>query len=101
VGDSDEDNLLRNCYLNSLTLAARKGIKSIAFPSISTEAYRFPLERAAKIALSTVAEYLNNAKDPERVIFICFSKNDLEVYKHEFATANLNSRIPKARTKSR
>jgi len=58
-GKAGEDELLRNCYRNSLTLADQYRVKSIAFPSISTGAYGFPVTRAARIATSTVREYLN------------------------------------------
>jgi len=85
-GNQDEDGLLRSCYLKSLDLARKNGAKTIAFPSISTGAYRFPVERAAKIAVMTVVERLEKAVELERVIFVCFSKNDFEVYKRELAT---------------
>lgn len=85
-GNRDEEDLLRNCYLKSLDLARKNGAKTIAFPSISTGAYRFPVERAAKIAVMTVVECLEKAVELERVIFACFSKNDFEVYKRELAT---------------
>ncbi|MEE8548240.1 MAG: O-acetyl-ADP-ribose deacetylase, partial [Alphaproteobacteria bacterium] len=57
-GKADEDQLLAGCYRNSLELARQHQIRSIAFPSISTGAYRFPFERAAKIAIETVAAFL-------------------------------------------
>ena len=57
-GNNDEDNKLSNCYRNSLVLASVHNLKSIAFPSISTGAYRFPLERAARIAIGAVKEFL-------------------------------------------
>ena len=85
-GNQDEDGLLRSCYLKSLDLARKNGAKTIAFPSISTGAYRFPVERAAKIAVMTVVERLEKAVELERVTFVCFSKNDFEVYKRELAT---------------
>jgi O-acetyl-ADP-ribose deacetylase (regulator of RNase III) len=86
-GDDGEDALLRNCYLNSLRLAEQNGVRAIAFPSISTGAYRFPIERAAKIAITTITKYLEKTKNLEHVIFVCFSKNDLEIYKQELANA--------------
>ena len=84
-GNKGEDDLLRGCYLKSLELARKNGARTIAFPSISTGAYRFPVERAAKIAVKTVAGYLEKAVELERVIFVCFSKDDREVYKRELA----------------
>ena len=80
-GAKKEDDLLAACYRNTLQLAKQKGIKSIAFPSISTGAYRFPAERAAKIAVSTVRQFLDQAGEIEKVVFVCFSKQDFELYK--------------------
>lgn len=80
-GNNNEDELLRNAYLNSLSLAREKGIRSISFPSISTGAYRFPIERAAKIALSTVKEFIENDDSFEEIQFVLFSQSDLETYK--------------------
>lgn len=79
-GNNNEDKLLANAYFNSLSLAKEKGIKSISFPSISTGAYGFPIERAAKIALSTVKEFINNNDVFELVQFVLFSESDLEQY---------------------
>jgi O-acetyl-ADP-ribose deacetylase (regulator of RNase III) len=78
-GGKNESVLLRNAYRNSLSLAAGEGIKSIAFPSISTGAYRFPIERAADIALSTVIEFQQNSP-LEEVRFVLFSHDDFEIY---------------------
>jgi len=79
-GTKLEDDLLRNCYRNSLKLAEENQIHSIAFPSISTGAYRFPLERASKIAVQTARDCLNQTPCVQKVIFVCFSKGDYEVY---------------------
>jgi len=79
-GKAGEEELLRGCYLNSLTLAERTGIKSIAFPSISTGAYGFPIEHAARIAIATVREYLASPRTIESVVFVCFSEEDFQVY---------------------
>jgi O-acetyl-ADP-ribose deacetylase (regulator of RNase III) len=80
-GKAREDELLRNCYRNSLTLAEQHDVKSIAFPSISTGAYGFPIRRAAQIATSTVREYLNGPTKIEEAIFVCFSRSDYNIYK--------------------
>jgi O-acetyl-ADP-ribose deacetylase (regulator of RNase III) len=82
-GHQQEDELLRNCYVNSMKLAAENHVKTIAFPSISTGAYGFPIERAARIAVTTVAEYLDSLRVIEKAIFVCFSKNDYNVYQLE------------------
>lgn len=80
-GGHAEDMLLKNAYLNSLKLAASRRIKTVAFPSISTGAYGFPIERAARIAIKIVADYLNtNNHIIEKVVFVLFSKRDFEVY---------------------
>jgi O-acetyl-ADP-ribose deacetylase (regulator of RNase III) len=80
-GKAREDELLRSCYRNSLTLADQHSARSIAFPSISTGAYGFPIRRAAQIATSTVRDYLNGPTKIEEVIFVCFSRSDYDVYK--------------------
>jgi len=80
-GNAGEDVLLTNCYCNSLMLAEQYGVKSIAFPSISTGAYRFPISRAARIAISTVRQYLTGPPKIENVIFVCFLKADYELYR--------------------
>ena len=67
-----EDELLAGCYRRALELAAEKGCRSIAFPAISTGVYRFPVERAAGIAVETCAAALENYPTIERVIFACF-----------------------------
>jgi len=86
-GNSNEDDLLANCYRNSLELAEQHGIKTIAFPSISTGVYRFPLERAAKIAVSEVIRFLEVHETIEKVIFVCFGKQAYRVYQEIIKTA--------------
>jgi len=81
-GDSDEEKLLGSCYSNSLELAKTYNLKRVAFPSISTGAYRFPVARAASIALETVKSYINKNPDSfDKVIFILFSDEDFQTYK--------------------
>jgi O-acetyl-ADP-ribose deacetylase (regulator of RNase III) len=79
-GDRDEDRLLADCYRNSLALAVEHGLETVAFPSISTGAYGFPIHRAAPIALRTVKEVLEANPSLKKVYFVCFSEGDLEVY---------------------
>ncbi len=81
-GSRGEDRLLQSCYEKSLGLAASQAIRTLAFPSISTGAYRFPVSRAAGIAVSSVRDYLERAPVIEKVVFVCFSKNDYDIY-HE------------------
>jgi len=76
-----EAELLANCYKNSLRLAAENNIQTIAFPSISTGAYGYPIEEASKIAVTTVKEVLDDEKAHiEKVYFVAFSDADLKVY---------------------
>lgn len=79
-GGSNEDELLASCYRNSLALAVENGVKSIAFPSISTGVYHFPMERATRISLREIKDFLENDRTVEEVICCTFSPRDLEVY---------------------
>ena len=79
-GQHGEAELLANCYRNSLQLAEENGVKSIAFPSISTGIYGYPLEEAAKVAIETVKSMEPDLKSVEEVIFCCFSRRALDVY---------------------
>jgi O-acetyl-ADP-ribose deacetylase (regulator of RNase III) len=83
-GMRGEDELLARCYRNSLALAQRHGIRTIAFPAISTGVYRFPLERATRIAISEVARFLENPAAVEKVIFVCFGRETLRCYQAVF-----------------
>jgi O-acetyl-ADP-ribose deacetylase (regulator of RNase III) len=84
-GREREDELLRACYNNSLQLAEKSGVRTIAFPSISTGAYGFPIESAAEVAISTVRHHLQESKDLEKVVFVCFSQPDYETYERFLA----------------
>jgi len=75
-----EPELLASCYRESLKLASAKGIKTVAFPSISTGAYGYPLADAARIALKTVKEYLEGHPEIERVRFVLFGKAAYAAY---------------------
>jgi O-acetyl-ADP-ribose deacetylase (regulator of RNase III) len=79
-GQHNEPKLLENAYKNSLKLASSKGLKSIAFPSISTGAYGYPLEEAAEIALNTAITYLKNHTDIELIRFVLFGQKAYAVY---------------------
>lgn len=80
-GGEGEANLLRACYANSLNLAAEHELKSIAFPAISTGAFRFPYEQAAEIAAKTVREFLARPSSIRRVVFCCVGRRFLDVYR--------------------
>lgn len=77
-GGAGEDELLRGAYRESLELAAQHGLKSVAFPAISTGIFGFPAERAAKIAVATTAEFLERHPDLEKVVFCCFGAGCVE-----------------------
>jgi O-acetyl-ADP-ribose deacetylase (regulator of RNase III) len=84
-GHKDEDKLLAGCYRNCLKMAVEHGAKTIAFPSISTGAYRFPLERATEIAMGETREFLEKDKTLEKVVFVCFGERVLKAYQGAFA----------------
>jgi O-acetyl-ADP-ribose deacetylase (regulator of RNase III) len=79
-GGDAEDELLANCYVNSLTLARDYGIKSLAFPSISTGAYGFPVERASRIAVREITNFLKENTLPGKVFAVCFEKRVYDSY---------------------
>ena len=81
-GSRGEDSLLAACYRSSLALAEQNGVKSIAFPSISTGAYRFPLERAATLAVREIGEFLKSSTVLERVVLVCFGQEAARAYEH-------------------
>ena len=79
-GTRKEPESLANCYRNSLALAAEHGVRSIAFPSISTGVYGYPIGKASKIAVTTVSKWLDDPGPIELVRFVCFSGGDFEAY---------------------
>jgi O-acetyl-ADP-ribose deacetylase (regulator of RNase III) len=79
-GTQGEDELLASCYRSVLRLAIAHGLSTLAFPSISTGAYRFPLERACRIALGETLRFLREEDRLAEVTFVCFSPADREVY---------------------
>jgi O-acetyl-ADP-ribose deacetylase (regulator of RNase III)/rubrerythrin len=79
-GDQHEEELLASCYRSCLALARQHNLTSIAFPSISTGVYRFPIERASRIAVNTVRSGLSGAPSLQRIVFVCFSPNDRDEY---------------------
>ena len=79
-GRHGEAELLASCYRKSLMIAAERGLRSIAFPSISTGIYGYPIEEAAKVAVDTVNAVISPMTDPPEVIFCCFSRRDLMIY---------------------
>lgn len=77
-GGKEKEELLRNCYINSLKLAKENGVKRIAFPNISTGIYKFPKNIAARIAVETVKNF--NQDQIEKIIFVCFDQENFELY---------------------
>lgn len=80
-GNNGEDQLLANSYRNSLQLAEDNGCQTVAFPSISTGIYAFPVDRAAKIALHTIKDFLQTAKVVEKVTMVCFDDHTYQAYR--------------------
>jgi len=78
-GGFNEDDLLKNCYTNSLRIALELNVKSIAFPSISTGAYGFPFERATEIAFQTVKNFLSTNNQIESVNFVAFGETTFKI----------------------
>ena len=80
-GKRGEPELLRNCYLNSLKIAKDKGIRKIAFPSISTGVYGYPVDKAAEVAVMAVKDYTGENPDAFDLIeWVCFDENTLRAY---------------------
>jgi O-acetyl-ADP-ribose deacetylase (regulator of RNase III) len=80
-GNKNEDHLLASCYRNAFKAARDLGIKSIAFPSISTGAYGFPLDRATGIAMKETQRFLETDKTLTRIVFVCFGEKAFDKYK--------------------
>ena len=86
-GGRGEPELLAGCYRRSLELAAEHGLRTIAFPSISTGVYRFPKDKACAIALREVLAFLAEHELPQKVTFVCFSRPDHDCYVEAVAQA--------------
>ncbi len=80
-GEHGEPDKLASAYRRSLEVAAENGVKSIAFPAISTGIYGFPADRAAKIAVSTTADFLSGHEAPQQVTFCCFSEPSADLHR--------------------
>ncbi len=79
-GDKGEQELLSQAYINCLALALDSGVKTISFPSISTGAYGYPIEKASRVAVRAVVQFLEKNKGIEEVRFVLHSQNDLKIY---------------------
>jgi O-acetyl-ADP-ribose deacetylase len=83
-GNRNEEALLASCYRNSLRAAVDVGARTVAFPSISTGAYRFPLRRATEIAMTETRRFLEQDDTLREVVFVCFGKEVLSAYQDLF-----------------
>lgn len=79
-GEHGEARLLANCYTNALRLAESLGVKSVAFPNISTGVYGYPKPEAARVAVAAVKGFGNEAKSVEEVVFVCFDEENFSLY---------------------
>ena len=84
-GGKNEEKLLASCYRKSLELTQENDIKTIAFPAISTGAYRFPMDKAAYIATREALSYLENHPELEKIFFVCFDNVMFNVYQEALA----------------
>jgi O-acetyl-ADP-ribose deacetylase (regulator of RNase III) len=84
-GENGEAELLASCYRRCLEIAEPAGVQDIAFPSISTGIYGYPIDLAANIAVKSVRSHMQNGTLPNEVIVCCFSAHDLEIYEHVLA----------------
>ena len=85
--DEPSDRLLADCYRNALAQAEKKGMGSVAFPSISTGAFGFPMEKAAEVAMQTVFEELPRLSSVRHIRFVLFSGSDRDVYEQALEKA--------------
>lgn len=88
-GEQNEPELLANCYKNSLQIALKKKLSTIAFPNISTGVYRFPKTMAAGIAIRTVNKFLQENKKLKTVFFVCFDEENYDIYKEKLIQLSL------------
>jgi len=79
-GRSGESAILAECYSNSLRIAVERGLRSVAFPSIGTGAYGYPIREASRVALKAVKSYIESERAPSEVRFVLFSENDFKTY---------------------
>lgn len=84
-GNCNEETLLASCYINSLNLALEKGIKTIAFPNISTGVYGFPQDLAVEIVFNTMRENIEKYKDIKEIKFVCFDDWNYKLYLKKFS----------------
>jgi O-acetyl-ADP-ribose deacetylase (regulator of RNase III) len=88
-----ENELLANCYTNSLKLAIEKNCKTISFPNISTGVYRFPKEKAAQISINAIQEFICNNEKIEKVLLVCFDNENYEILLSLLKKSGKNNRF--------
>lgn len=84
-GDENEAELLASCYMNSLQLAEQQGLRSIAFPCISTGVYGYPKQQAAAIAVNVCKMFASNAESLKEIIFSCYDDESIAIYRQLLA----------------
>ena len=92
-GHDFEDELLANCYRRALEVAVQNGVRSVAFPAISTGIYGFPLERATRIAVREVRAFMEKNPALEKVLFVCFDRHTHDVYQRILAESCSSARL--------
>jgi len=92
-GEQGEPELLASCYRRCLEVAATSGILTIAFPSISTGIYGYPIEQAAAVAVSAVQSTLHESTSISEVLFCCFSSSDVEVYQRALRALSCSEQL--------
>ncbi len=90
-GQHGEEELLASCYRNSLALAELKGARTIAFPSISTGAYGFPMKKAARIALTEIRKFLERNSSMENVVLVCFGKSAFDIHREALSEIRMTN----------
>lgn len=88
-GSQGEDELLASCYRSCFALVEKHGIRTVAFPAISTGVYAFPKERAARIAVRETKDFLERNQPVEKVILVCFGASALEIYEAALREAEI------------
>jgi O-acetyl-ADP-ribose deacetylase (regulator of RNase III) len=87
-GKNNEEQLLADAYVNSLNLAVLNDIRTIAFPNISTGVYKFPKDKAARIALKTARAFIKTENIFEEILFVCFDDDNFQLYNHLLLVKN-------------
>ena len=90
-GRQGEEQLLASCYRHSIALAQQKGVRTIAFPSISTGAYGFPMDKAARIAVAEITRFLGGNSSMEKVVLVCFGTSAFDIHRNAVAEIRMTN----------